>query len=172
MEFTSNSCSSKRPKTPIYRLGVRMDVRQNLLGSRPDGEPWPSGGTTVRQDFPKFSRRNLSYIRTSSGRDGSIIRTDARPLQVISHNRFRASGPWSRSVRKGKLHNAISIFDARESGPRGGDVQTVEVESAVTIYDAPAFGPQLADVRTVHFELRFLPYGDMHPDGIPHCPDS
>jgi hypothetical protein len=38
----------------------------------------------VRQDFSKFSRRNLSCIRTSSGRDGSIVRTDARPLQVIS----------------------------------------------------------------------------------------
>jgi len=42
----------------------------------------------VRQDFPKFSRRNLSCIRTSSGRDGSIVRTDARPLQVISITGF------------------------------------------------------------------------------------
>jgi hypothetical protein len=49
---------------------------------------------------------------------------------------------------------------------------TVEVESTVTIYDAPASGPKLSDVRTVHFELRFLPYGDTHPDGIPHRPDG
>jgi hypothetical protein len=42
----------------------------------------------VRQDFPKFSQRNLSCIRTSSGRDGSIVRTDARPLQVISITGF------------------------------------------------------------------------------------
>jgi len=38
----------------------------------------------MRQDFLRFLRRNLSCIRTSSGRDGSIVRTDARPLQVIS----------------------------------------------------------------------------------------
>jgi hypothetical protein len=54
----------------------------------------------------------------------------------------------------------------RERRPDG------EVESAVTIYDAPASGPQLSDVRTVHFELRFLPYVDMHPDGIPHRPNG
>jgi hypothetical protein len=83
MEFTPNSCSSKCPRTPIYRLGVRMGVRKNMHGSRPDGEPWQSGRTTVQQDFSKFSRRNISCIRTSSGRDGSIVRTDVRPLQVI-----------------------------------------------------------------------------------------
>jgi hypothetical protein len=42
----------------------------------------------VRQDFLKFSRRNLSCIRISSGRDGSILQTDARPLQVISITGF------------------------------------------------------------------------------------
>jgi hypothetical protein len=83
MEFTPNFCSSKCPRAPICRLGVRMGVRQNMPGSRPDGGSWPSRQTTVRQDFPKFSRRNLSCIRTSSGRDGSIVRMDARPLQVI-----------------------------------------------------------------------------------------
>jgi hypothetical protein len=60
-----------------------MGVRQNKPVSRPDGGPWPSGWTTVWQDFPKFSRRNLSCIRTSSRRDGSIVWTDARPLQEI-----------------------------------------------------------------------------------------
>jgi hypothetical protein len=59
-----------------------------MPGGRPDGEPWPSRQTTVRQDFLKFSRRNLSCIRTSSGRDGLIVRTDARPLQVISITGF------------------------------------------------------------------------------------
>jgi hypothetical protein len=48
----------------------------------------------------------------------------------------------------------------------------IEFESLVTIYDAPASGPQLSDVQTVHFELRFLPYGDTRPDGIPHRPDG
>jgi hypothetical protein len=48
----------------------------------------PSGRTIVRQDFLKFSRRNLSCIRTSSGRGGSIVWTDARPLQVISITSF------------------------------------------------------------------------------------
>jgi hypothetical protein len=38
--------------------------------------------------FLKIPRRNLSCIRTSSGRDGSIVRTDARPLQVISITGF------------------------------------------------------------------------------------
>jgi hypothetical protein len=65
-----------------------MGVRQNKPVSRPDGGPWPSGRTTMRQNFLKFSRRNLSCIRTSSGRDGSIVRTDARPLQVISITGF------------------------------------------------------------------------------------
>jgi hypothetical protein len=76
MEFTPNSCSSKCPRAPIYRLGVRMGVSQKYAWE-------PSGRTTVRQGFPKISRRNLSCIRTSSGRDGSIVRTDAHPLQVI-----------------------------------------------------------------------------------------
>jgi hypothetical protein len=58
------------------------------------------------------------------------------------------------------------------SGPQGGDVQTIEVESSVTIYDALASGPKLSDVRTVHFELRFLPYGDTLPNGIPHRQDG
>jgi hypothetical protein len=88
MEFTPNSCSSKCPRTPIYRLGVRMSARQILPRSRPDDGPWPSGRTTVRQDFPRFLPRILSCIRTSSGRDGSIVRTDARPLQVISITGF------------------------------------------------------------------------------------
>jgi hypothetical protein len=56
-----------------------------MPGSRPDGGPWPSGRTTVRQDFPKISWKNLSFIRTSSGRDGSIV---PRPLQVISITGF------------------------------------------------------------------------------------
>jgi len=102
MEFTPNSCSSKCPRTPIYRLGVRMGVRQNLLGSHPDGGPWLSGRTTVRQDFPKFSRRNLSCIRTSSGRDGSIVRTDARLLQVISITGF--ARPDQRAGESGRLN--------------------------------------------------------------------
>jgi hypothetical protein len=42
----------------------------------------------VRQDFSKFLWRNLSCIRISSGRDGSIVQTDARPLQVISITGF------------------------------------------------------------------------------------
>jgi hypothetical protein len=88
MEFTLNSCSSNCLEAPIYRLGVRMGVRQNKPVSHPDDEPGPFGRTTVRQDFPKFLQRNLSCIRTSSGQDGSIVLTDARPLQVISITGF------------------------------------------------------------------------------------
>jgi hypothetical protein len=65
-----------------------MSVRQNKPVSRLDGGPWLSARTTVRQDFLKFSRRNLSCIRTSSWGDGSIVRKDARPLQVISITGF------------------------------------------------------------------------------------
>jgi len=65
-----------------------MSVRKNKPMSHPDGGPWPSGWTTLRQDFLKFSWRNLSCIRTLSGRDGSIVWTDARPLQVISITGF------------------------------------------------------------------------------------
>jgi hypothetical protein len=65
-----------------------MGVRQNKHVSRPDSGPLPSGRTTVRQDFLQFLRRNLSCIRTSSGRDGSMVRTDNRPLQVISITGF------------------------------------------------------------------------------------
>jgi hypothetical protein len=38
--------------------------------------------------FLRFLRRILSCIRTSTGWDGSIVRTDARPLQVISITGF------------------------------------------------------------------------------------
>jgi hypothetical protein len=48
---------------------------------RPDGQ-------LCDRIFSKISWRNLSCIRTSSGRDGSIVRTDARPLQVISITGF------------------------------------------------------------------------------------
>jgi hypothetical protein len=102
MEFTPNSCSSKCPRAPIYRLGVRMGVRQNMPWSRTDGEPWPSRQTTVQQDFLKFSRRNLSCVRTSSGRDVSIVRTDARPLQVISITGF--AGPNHGAGASGRLN--------------------------------------------------------------------
>jgi hypothetical protein len=67
MEFTPNSCNFKCPRTPIYSLGVRMGVWQNKPGSRPDGGP------------------------LLSGRDDSIIQTDARPLQVISITGFTRS---------------------------------------------------------------------------------
>jgi hypothetical protein len=66
MEFTPNSCSSQCPGASIYRLGAQMSVKQNIPGHRPDGGHGPSGRTTVRQDFPKNSRGNLSCLRASS----------------------------------------------------------------------------------------------------------
>jgi hypothetical protein len=71
MEFTPNSCSSQCPGASIYRLAAQMSVRQNIPGPRPDGGHWPSRRTTVRQDFPKFLRGNLSCLRASSGQDGT-----------------------------------------------------------------------------------------------------
>lgn len=63
-----------------------MGVRQNKPGSRPDGQ-------LCNMIFPKISRRNLSCIRTPSRRDGSIVRTDARSLQVISITGFARPDP-------------------------------------------------------------------------------
>jgi hypothetical protein len=48
----------------------------------------------------------------------------------------------------------------------------VEVESAISFFDERASGPRLSDVRTGVFELRFLPCGDVQPDGIPNCRDG
>jgi hypothetical protein len=56
----------------------------------------------VQQDFSKFSQRNLSCIRTSFGWDGSIVRTDARPLQVISITGFAC--PDQGAVASGRLN--------------------------------------------------------------------
>jgi hypothetical protein len=66
-----NSCSSRCPGASIYRLGAQMSVRKNVVRHRPDGGHVPSGRTTVRQDFPKISLRNLSCLRAASGRDGT-----------------------------------------------------------------------------------------------------
>jgi hypothetical protein len=52
---------------------------------RPDGQ-------LCDQNFEIFAE-NLSCLRAASGRWGTVIRTVARPLQVISLLRLRASGP-------------------------------------------------------------------------------
>jgi hypothetical protein len=49
-----------------------MSVRQNIPGRRPDGGHGLFGQTTVRQDFLKISRGNLSCLRASSGQDGTL----------------------------------------------------------------------------------------------------
>jgi len=145
------------------------------------GSEWASGknkpGSTVRTDncATGFSEifAEKSFLYKNIVRTGWLDRPDRRTSAASNfHNRLRASGPRGKSVQTAKLQHAISISDACASGPQGGDVQTVEVESSVTIYDALASGPKLSDVRTVHFELRFLPYGDTSPDGIPHRPDG
>jgi hypothetical protein len=88
------------------------------------------------------------------------------------HIRLSASGPRGMNVRTAILQHTISISAMRVSGPREADVRTVEVESAISLTDERASGPRLIDVRTVIFELRFLPYGDVRPEGIPHRPDG
>jgi hypothetical protein len=61
-----------------------MSVRQNIPGRRPDGGHGPSGRTTVRQDFPK-NFTGKSFLFKSLVQTGwHIVRTVARPLQVIS----------------------------------------------------------------------------------------
>jgi hypothetical protein len=71
MELTPNSCSSQCQGASVYRMGAQMSVRKNIPRHRPDGGHGPSGRTTGRTDFLKFPRRNLSCLRTSSGRDGT-----------------------------------------------------------------------------------------------------
>jgi hypothetical protein len=67
-----NSCNSQCPGASIYKMRPQMSVRKNIAGRRPsDGGHGPSGRTTVRQDFPKISLRNLSCLRAASGRDGT-----------------------------------------------------------------------------------------------------
>jgi hypothetical protein len=61
-----------------------MSIRKNIPGHCPDGGPGPSGRTTVGQDFiQKFAEKSFLFkdiIRTG----WHIVRTVARPLQVIS----------------------------------------------------------------------------------------
>jgi hypothetical protein len=51
-------------------------------------------------------------------------------------------------------------------------IRTAILQHAISISVMRVSGPQLSDVRTIIFELRFLPYEDARPDGIPHLPDS
>jgi hypothetical protein len=94
-----------------------MGVRQNIPRSRPDGEPWPSGLTTVRQDFSEISAEK-SFLYKNIVRTGWLDCPNGRTSAASNfHNRLRASGPWGRSVRMAKLQHAISISDVRASGP-------------------------------------------------------
>jgi hypothetical protein len=86
-----------------------MSVRQNIPGHRPDGGHGPSERTTVRQDFPKISWRNLSCLRTSSG--GMAHLSDGR-TSAASNFLIRLS-----SVRTAILQHAISISVMRTSEP-------------------------------------------------------
>jgi hypothetical protein len=92
MEFTPNSCSSKCPRTPIYRMGVRMGVRQNYAWE-------PSGRWTmaVRTDncatgFSKiFAEKPFLYKNIV--RTGWLDRLDGRTFAASNfHNRLLASG--------------------------------------------------------------------------------
>jgi hypothetical protein len=165
MEFTSNSCSSQCLGASISRLGCRMGVRQNIPRRRSDGGHGPSGRTTVRQDFLKISRRNLSCIRTSSGRDGSIVRTVARPLQVISITGF--ARPDHGGGASGRLNLKMQFpyqmcLRPNHEGQTSGRLKSNR-QFPYTMHQRPGLG--LSDVRTVNFEMRFLPYGDTRPDG-------
>jgi hypothetical protein len=95
MEFTPNSYSSKCPRTPIYSLRVRMSVRHNLPRSRPDGGPWTSGQTTVRQDILGISAEK-SFLYKNIVRKGWLDFSDGRTSAAsYFHIRLRTSGPWA-----------------------------------------------------------------------------
>jgi hypothetical protein len=98
MEFTPNSCSSKCPRTPIYRLGIRMGVRQNLPGSRtvhfelwflpyidkrPDGIPHRLDGWLI---FPFLKLWKESVIRSRTDRRPDVLLK--RPDGASLHRSF------------------------------------------------------------------------------------
>jgi hypothetical protein len=116
--------------------------------------------------FQKF--RWKSFLFKSCVRMVRDWRLDGRMSTASNfHIRLRASVPREMYVRTAELQHAISISVMRASRPWRAGVRMVEVESAISILVAPASGPRLTDVRTVIFELRFLPYGDVRPDGTP-----
>jgi hypothetical protein len=117
MEFTPNSCSSKCPRAPIYRLEVRMGVMQKYAWE-------PSGRWTmaVRMDncATRFSKNfsEKSFLYKNIVRTGWLDRPDGRTSAASNfHNRLRVSGSWDRSVQMAKLQHAISISDVSELGP-------------------------------------------------------
>jgi hypothetical protein len=87
------------------------------------------------------------------------------------HIRLSASKPRGMNIQMEILQHAISISAMRESGPWEADVRTVEVKSAISILVARRSEPRLTDVWTVIFELRFLPYVWVRPNGKPRRPD-
>jgi hypothetical protein len=94
------------------------------------------------------------------------------PAASNFHIRLCASGPRGMNIRTTILQHAISISAMRASGPWNADVWTVEVESTISLTDESASGPMLTDVRTVIFELQFLHYVWVRPDGKPHRSDG
>jgi len=76
------------------------------------------------------------------------------------------------SVRTANLQHTISIYTMRASRPWKAGVQTVEVESVISLTVERASRPRLTVVRTMIFELRFLPYVWVRPDGNPRRPDG
>jgi hypothetical protein len=72
--------------------------------------------------------------------------------------------PWSLTCNPTRmLPNQVHIPEGVFNG-----TPYLRAESAISFFDARVSRPQLSDVRTVIFELQFLPYGDVRPDGIQH----
>jgi len=110
MEFTSNSCSSKCLGAPIYRLGVRMGVRQNMRTMAVRTDNCATGFSEILAE--------KSFLYKNIVRTGWLDRPDGRTSAASNfHNMLCASGPWGRSVRMAKLQHAISISDMRASEP-------------------------------------------------------
>jgi hypothetical protein len=150
-----NSCSSQCPGASIYRLRCRMGdcckwtdaVRTVNLG-RPDRQ-------LCDRIFWKFCWKSFLFkIRVRTVRHWRLDGYTSAASNF--HIRLSASGPRGMNFRKAILQHAISIYVMRASRPWVADVRTVELKS----------------VRTVIFEMRFLPYLWLRPDGTPHHPDG
>jgi hypothetical protein len=105
-----------------------------------------------------------SFLYKNIIRTGWLDRPDGRTSAASNcHNRLRASGRLNFSTQFPYLIRVRPDHKGETSGWLKSNRQL-----PYTMHQRP----DQSDVRTVHFELRFLPYGDTCPDGIPHRPDG
>lgn len=121
--------------------------------------------------FLKFPQRNLSCIRTLSGRDDSIVRTVAHPPQVISISGF--ARPDHGAGASGRL-NFNMQFPYTMSVRLDHEGRRLDGWSQIGSYHIRCTSIRTKAVRRSagQFWTTFLPYGDTRLDGKLPCPDG